>query len=407
MKIYKVGGAVRDELLGLEPTDNDWVVVGSTPKEMLSMGYKQVGKDFPVFLHPETKEEYALARKERSIGPGHTAFNFSYSPNVTLEEDLSRRDITINAIAKDGSGSLIDPFNGKDDLNNKIIRHVSDAFVEDPLRVLRVARFYSKLEPFGFNISKSTKELLIQLIPSIIHLPGERIWQETEKVLKTNNPIPYFELLYETYYRSNWRGRNNPLFTYAYVPLIDTWVNTIKKMFIHRFYAPNYRHPEENYPTIMAGDWRINPGLKTPQSWWAIVGSNMKTRKYLDDLNKRLKVPNSYKRMSEVVYDFREKYFKKYKNINFDFDKKVSILYEFLEKSRPSKDLNYAISVCYLAGHAFLRKNDILKWEHFLKNYSEIVPSENEKKLNGSEIQKILKDRKIKLIEQELKKDLD
>jgi tRNA nucleotidyltransferase (CCA-adding enzyme) len=404
MKIYKVGGAVRDELLGLEPTDNDWVVVGSTPKEMLSMGYKQVGKDFPVFLHPETKEEYALARKERSTGPGHTAFNFSYSPNVTLEEDLSRRDITINAIAMDDSGNIIDPFNGKNDIDKKIIRHVSDAFVEDPLRVLRVARFYSKLEPLGFNISKSTQELLIQLIPSIIHLPGERIWQETEKVLKSSNPVQYFELLYETYYKSNWRGRNNPLFTYAYVPLMDTWVNTIKIMFVHRFHAPNYRHPEENYPTIMSGDWRINPGLKTPQSWWAIVGSNMKTRKYLDDLNKRLKVPNSYKRMSEVVYDFREKYFKKYEKL--DFDTKVNTLYEFVEKCKPSKDLNYATSICYLAAHNILG-SDILKLENFIKDYSEIVPSENEKKLNGNEIQKILKDRKIKLIKEELDKDLD
>ena len=404
MKVYKVGGAVRDELLGLESSDNDWVVVGSTPKQMLSMGYKQVGKDFPVFLHPETKEEYALARKERSTGPGHTAFNFSYSPNVTLEEDLSRRDITINAIAMDDSGNLIDPFNGKDDLDNKIIRHVSDAFVEDPLRVLRVARFYSKLEPFGFKIHKSTEELLIQLISSIVHLPGERIWQETEKVLKTSNPIPYFELLYDTYYRSNWRGQNNPLFNYAFVPLIDTWVNIIKVMFMHRFHAPNYRHPEEDYPISMEGDWRINPGLKTPQSWWAIVGSNMKSRTYLNDLNKRLKVPNSYRRMSEMVYDFREKYFKKYKKL--DFDIRSSSLYEFLEKCKPSKDLNYAISVCYLAAHNILG-SDLLKLERFIIDYSKIVPSEDEKKLNGDEIQKILKNRKIKLIEQELEKDLD
>ena len=154
----------------------------------------------------------------------------------------------------------------------------------------------------------------------------------------------------------------------------------------------------------MKGDWRINPGLKTPESWWAIVGSNMKTRKYLDDLNKRLKVPNSYKRMSEVVYDFREKYFKKYEKL--DFDSKVNTLYEFLEKCKPSKDLDYAISICCLASHNILG-SDILKWSHFIKDYSEIIPSEDEKKLNGNEIQKILKDRKIKLIEQELKKELD
>ena len=146
MKVYLVGGAVRDKLLGIPVKEKDWVVVGSTPQEMRDKGYRQVGKDFPVFLHPDTNEEYALARKERSTGPGHTAFNFSYSPNVTLEEDLSRRDVTINAIAMDDAGNLIDPFNGKGDLENRIIKHVSDAFIEDPLRVLRVARFYAQLD---------------------------------------------------------------------------------------------------------------------------------------------------------------------------------------------------------------------------------------------------------------------
>ncbi|MBD62725.1 MAG: multifunctional CCA tRNA nucleotidyl transferase/2'3'-cyclic phosphodiesterase/2'nucleotidase/phosphatase [Gammaproteobacteria bacterium] len=402
MKIYKVGGAVRDQLLGLEPIDNDWVVVGSTPNQMLSMGYKQVGKDFPVFLHPETKEEYALARKERSTGPGHTAFNFSYSPNVTLEEDLSRRDITINAIAMDDTGNLIDPFNGKDDLDNRIIRHVSDAFIEDPLRVLRVARFYSKLKQLGFEIHKSTEELLTQLIPSIIHLPGERIWQETEKILKSNNPVPYFELLYKTYYSSNWRGNNNPLFNYADVPAIDTWINTIKVKFFHKFHAPNYNNPEDNYPISMEGDWRINPGLKTPQSWWAILVSNMKKRTYLDDLNKRLKVPNSYRRMSELVFDFRYKYFKKYHML--DSKNKVMNLFQCLERIQPSKDLEFATSVTFLAAHNILGK-DINLWRPFLKKYSEILPTNEEKKLDGSQIQEILKERKMRFIEEEIKRD--
>ena len=192
MKIYKVGGAVRDELLGLEPTDNDWVVVGSTPKQMLSLGYKQVGKDFPVFLHPETKEEYALARIERSTGPGHTAFNFSYSPNVTLEEDLSRRDITINAIAKDMTdGSFIDPYNGRDDIKNKIIKHVSESFIEDPLRIFRVARFYTKFDS-KFEIDRVLESMMVDMFPDIIHLSGERIWKETEKALNYKNPQEYF-----------------------------------------------------------------------------------------------------------------------------------------------------------------------------------------------------------------------
>lgn len=404
MRIYKVGGAVRDTLLGLEPTDNDWVVVGSTPKEMLSMGYKQVGKDFPVFLHPDTKEEYALARKERSTGPGHAAFNFSYSANVTLEEDLSRRDITINAIAMDDAGNLIDPLNGKGDIENRIIRHVSDAFIEDPLRVLRVARFYSKLKELGFKIHESTEELLNRLLPSIIHLPGERIWQETEKVLKSNNPIPYFELLYATYYSSNWRKNNNPLFNYAFVPAIDTWINTIKVKFFHRFHAPNYINPEDYYPNSMEGDWRINPGLKTPQSWWAIVVSNIKTRTYLDDLNKKLKVPNSYRRMSELVFDFREKYFSKYNEL--DFENKVKSLYKCLERIQPSKDLEFATSVTFLAAHNIIGE-DINLWRPFLEKYSEILPTDEEKKLDGSKIQEILEERKIRLIEEEIKKDID
>jgi len=406
MKIYKVGGAVRDELLGLELTDNDWVVVGSTPKEMLSMGYKQVGKDFPVFLHPETKEEYALARKERSTGPGHTAFNFSYSPNVSLEEDLSRRDITINAIAMDDSGNLIDPFNGKDDLDNKIIRHVSDAFVEDPLRVLRVARFYSKLHPLGFEIEESTFNILTEIILSIVHLPGERIWQEVEKVLKTDSPIPFFCILWDILYRSG-----------HYIKLseqtvdIDYYPHSLplgpsgtqywnpEDVFMHRFHAPSYI----GWPPG-GDDAELNPGLESPESWWTVVALLMKGKSNLDKLNERLRVPNSYKRMSELTHELRHSYFIKYPELTFE--EKIESLFKCLEKIKPSKDFIFARNVCYLAAHNILG-SDILKWENFIKDYSEIVPSENEKKLNGNEIQKILKDRKIKLIKQELEKDID
>ena len=241
-------------------------------------------------------------------------------------------------------------------------------------------------------------------MPSIIHLPGERIWQETEKVLKSNNPIPYFELLYETYYNSNWRRNNNPLFNYAFVPAIDTWINTIKVKFFHRFHAPNYIHPEDYYPISMEGDWRINPGLKTPQSWWAIVVANMKTRTYLDDLNKRLKVPNSYRRMSELVFDFREKYFKKYHNL--DSKNKVKSLFQCLERIQPSKDLEFATSVTFLAAHNIIGE-DINLWRPFLEKYSEILPTDEEKKLDGSKIQEILEERKIRFIEEEIKEDLD
>ena len=199
MKVFLVGGAVRDSLLKMPFYEKDWVVVGATKEELIEKGYKQVGKDFPVFLHPETKEEYALARKERKTGSGHKAFSFEFDKNVSLEEDLERRDITINAIAQDNEGSLIDPFNGQEDLKNKIIRRVSDAFKEDPLRVLRVARFAAKLNRRGFKIDEDTMIEIQKITDSgeLTTLSRERIWMETHKALTTDNPEVYFKLIEE------------------------------------------------------------------------------------------------------------------------------------------------------------------------------------------------------------------
>src|SRR6187431_869569 len=156
MKVYLVGGAVRDELLGRPVGERDWVVVGATPQQMLDLGYRQVGRDFPVFLHPETGEEHALARTERKTGPGYRGFEVAFSPDVTLEEDLRRRDLTINAMARDESGALIDPYGGRADIDAKKLRHVSEAFSEDPVRILRVARFLARYEPLGFSIAPET-----------------------------------------------------------------------------------------------------------------------------------------------------------------------------------------------------------------------------------------------------------
>ena len=156
MKIYKVGGAVRDSLLGVRSADNDWVVIGSSPEEMMANGFKPIGKDFPVFLHPDTNEEYALARTEKKSGTGYHGFTFYFGKDVTLEEDLSRRDFTINAIAEDKEGNIIDPFNGKHDINNKLFRHVSDAFYEDPLRAIRLARLCTYEHLKDFNIHDTT-----------------------------------------------------------------------------------------------------------------------------------------------------------------------------------------------------------------------------------------------------------
>ena len=189
MKVYLVGGAVRDKLLGIPVKEKDWVVVGSTPQEMRDKGYKQVGKDFPVFINPKTGEEYALARTERKSGHGYTGFEFDTNPNVTIEEDLARRDLTINAIAQDEDGTLIDPFNGQEDIKNKKLRHVSDAFSEDPLRVLRVARFKANLK--NFEITKETLQKIEKVIISneMKYLTGERIWLE---LIKSHDPLRFF-----------------------------------------------------------------------------------------------------------------------------------------------------------------------------------------------------------------------
>ena len=197
MKIYLVGGAVRDKLLGITPKEKDWVVVGSNQAELLKLGYKQVGKQFPVFLHPKTSEEYALARVEKKIGKGHKAFEFNTNEKVSLEEDLQRRDLTINAIAQDEKGELIDPFKGISDIENRMFRHVSDAFLEDPLRVFRVARFYAVFKEYEFKIHDSTIEIMRKIVKSgeIDFLSKERLWGELSEAFNSKNPWMFFQVL--------------------------------------------------------------------------------------------------------------------------------------------------------------------------------------------------------------------
>jgi tRNA nucleotidyltransferase (CCA-adding enzyme) len=197
VKIYEVGGAVRDELLGLPVKDRDYVVVGATPQEMIQLGYRPVGKDFPVFLHPETHEEHALARTERKTARGYHGFEFHSAPDVTLEQDLARRDLTINAIARDEDGSLVDPYNGAEDLSAGILRHVGPAFVEDPVRILRVARFAAR---FGFDIAPETFELMRAMVENgeVDALVPERVWQELARGLMEKRPSRMLEVLQES-----------------------------------------------------------------------------------------------------------------------------------------------------------------------------------------------------------------
>ncbi|ALM51620.1 CCA tRNA nucleotidyltransferase [Halomonas huangheensis] len=197
LEVYRVGGAVRDELLGWPVKDTDWVVVGATPQDMQRRGFRPVGRDFPVFLHPQSQEEYALARTERKSGHGYTGFIVHASPEVTLEEDLARRDLTINAMARSADGRLIDPFDGLADLEARLLRHVSPAFIEDPLRVLRTARFVARYSGLGFRVAADTRELMAQLVSSgeVAHLVAERVWTEAEKALGEPHPAAFFHEL--------------------------------------------------------------------------------------------------------------------------------------------------------------------------------------------------------------------
>lgn len=200
MRVYLVGGAVRDQLLGHPYQEKDYVVVGATPEQLIEQGYQPVGKDFPVFLHPQTKEEYALARTERKQGRGYHGFEFITDSNITLEQDLLRRDLTINAIAQDETtGQIYDPYRGQYDIEHKILRHVSDAFVEDPLRVLRIARFAARYSSYGFTIAPETLALMHQLVHSgeLESLTPERVWKETSRALFEKNADVYFEILRE------------------------------------------------------------------------------------------------------------------------------------------------------------------------------------------------------------------
>ncbi len=197
MQVYLVGGAVRDEQLGLPHRERDWCVVGARPEELEALGYARVGKDFPVFLHPDTKEEYALARTERKTAPGYHGFAFDCSPDVTIEEDLERRDLTINALARDADGQLIDPWGGMKDIEARVLRHVSGAFVEDPVRILRVARFAARFRSMGFTIADETMQLMRRMVENgeVDALVPDRVWKETEAALGGRSVRDSFEVL--------------------------------------------------------------------------------------------------------------------------------------------------------------------------------------------------------------------
>ncbi|WP_375321252.1 multifunctional CCA addition/repair protein [Aliivibrio logei] len=301
MEIYLVGGAVRDSLLNIDVKDKDWVVVGSTPNEMGSLGYQAVGQDFPVFLHPKTKEEYALARTERKSGQGYKGFTCYAEPDVTLEEDLLRRDLTINAIAKTGDGELIDPYNGQGDLKNRLLRHVSEAFVEDPLRVLRVARFAARFHHLGFTIAVETMTLMKTLVESgeLSHLTPERVWQEWEKSLSSQHPEIFLSVLKECGALAVVLPELDALFGVPqpekWHPEIDTGIHTL-------MVTQQAALLSEDLPTRFAAQVHdLGKGI-TPESEWPSHKMHCHTGiKLIKKLCTRVKVPNEYRDLALLV----------------------------------------------------------------------------------------------------------
>ncbi|MFQ5545752.1 MAG: multifunctional CCA addition/repair protein, partial [Acidiferrobacterales bacterium] len=301
MKIYLVGGAVRDKLLGLEIKDRDYVVVGATPEDMVARGFKPVGADFPVFLHPDTKEEHALARTERKSGHGYKGFIVYSAPDVTLEDDLRRRDLTINAMAEAEDGEVIDPFGGANDLRAGVLRHVSPAFSEDPVRILRVARFAARYAQRGFKIAPDTYDLMQEIVASgeIDQLVPERVWAETERALSEDQPHHYFQVLRDCGALKRLVPEVDALFGIPqpekYHPEIDTGVHT---MMVLQQATRLSTHPQVRFASVMHDVGKS----KTPKEEWpSHVGHEERGVTMIKALCKRLRVPNDYRDLAVLV----------------------------------------------------------------------------------------------------------
>jgi tRNA nucleotidyltransferase (CCA-adding enzyme) len=308
MKTYLVGGAVRDELLDYPHKEKDWVVVGATPEEMLAAGFQQVGKDFPVFLHPETKEEYALARTERKTSPGYKGFNVHATPDVTLEQDLLRRDLTINAIAKDEAGEIIDPFDGLQDIHDRILRHVSPAFTEDPVRILRVARFAARYLHLGFVVADETMQLMKQMVEDgeVDALVPERVWQEMEKALGERSPSRFIEVLRDCGALERILPELDRLFGVPqpeeHHPEIDTGIHTLMVL------QQACRLSDDTEVRFAALMHDLGKGITPESEWPQHIEHEARGADIVLDVCKRLRTPNEYRDLAERTARFHLHY---------------------------------------------------------------------------------------------------
>jgi tRNA nucleotidyltransferase (CCA-adding enzyme) len=301
MQVYLVGGAVRDTLLGQAVKENDWVVVGATREELLRLNYREVGRDFPVFLHPETHEEHALARLERKVAPGYRGFAVEFGPEVTLEEDLARRDLTINAIAQSADGTLIDPFGGRRDLSARILRHVSAAFIEDPVRVLRVARFAARFAPLGFRVAPETLALMRAMVErgEVHALVPERVWQETEKALREVRVAEFFKVLREC-------GALQPIYPELdalfgvpqpaqWHPEIDTGLHTLMALEQAALLSPE---PTVRFAALVHD---LGKGTTPPGEWPSHRGHEERSVASIEAMSLRLRLPGEYRDLGVIV----------------------------------------------------------------------------------------------------------
>ncbi|MGA2342452.1 MAG: multifunctional CCA addition/repair protein [Steroidobacteraceae bacterium] len=326
MQVYLVGGAVRDALLGLPVKERDWVVVGSTREELLRLRYREVGRDFPVFLHPDTHEEYALARRERKVAPGYRGFTVEFGPEVTLEEDLARRDLTINAMARAPDGALVDPFGGKRDVDSRVLRHVSAAFIEDPVRVLRSARFAARFAPLGFRMHPDTMSLMQSMVArgEVDALVAERVWQETEKALREPAASTFFTVLRECGALERIYPEIDALFGVPqppqWHPEIDTGVHTMMVL---------------DQAAQLSGETRVRfaalvhdlgKGTTPRAEWPRHHGHEERSVALIESLAARLRIPGDYRELALIVARFHG-------IAHRAFELKPGTVVEFLEKA--------------------------------------------------------------------------
>jgi len=326
MQVYLVGGAVRDALLGLTVKERDWVVVGGTREELLRLNYREVGRDFPVFLHPETHEEHALARLERKVGPGYRGFSVDFGPEVTLEEDLARRDLTINAIAQSADGTLVDPFGGRRDLSARVLRHVSAAFVEDPVRVLRVARFAARFAPLGFQIAPETLALMRAMVErgEIHALVPERVWQETEKALREPKAAEFFKVLRECGALQPVYPEIDALFGVPqpaqWHPEIDTGVHTLMVLEQAALLSSD---PLVRFAALVHD---LGKATTPRDEWPSHRGHEERSVSLIEALSLRLRLPGEYRDLGVIVARYHG-------IVHHAFELKPKTILEFMERA--------------------------------------------------------------------------